>query len=273
MQKEDYFQAAKELVKAAGLIKRKQKKARLYYILAQIYQQDKNHTQAQKYYELVLKSNTEYEMTFNAKMNLARSLVGGDKNAKKMKEKLIKMTRDDKNKEYLDQIYFTLAEMDINYKDTTSAIENYTLSTVNSIENKPQKAISFLALGKIDFERAYYRSAKVHYDSTLFYMDSDFRMYEKANERQEILSDLIESLDVIELQDSLQMLAKLPKPEQNQIINQIIQSELEREREEMENERLRKQMSYESGRNGGRGEQFGNSTSGCLLYTSPSPRD
>ena len=266
VQKGDYSQATKELISATDLIKRKRKKARLYFILAQIYQQNKNHTQAQKYYELVLKSNTEYEMTFNAKMNLARSLVNGDKGAKKMKEKLLKMTKDDKNKEYLDQIYFTLAEMDINNKDTTSAIENYTLSTVNSIENNPQKAISFLALGKIDFERALYKSAKVDYDSTLFYMDSDFRMFEKANERHEILSDLTENLDIIDLQDSLQMLAKLPRSEQYQIINQIIEAELEKEREEMENERLRQQMSYESGRNGGRGEQFGNSTSGGKWY-------
>ncbi|MDA8535673.1 hypothetical protein N9K38_00780 [Flavobacteriales bacterium] len=266
VKKGDYPQATKELSKATDLIKRKRKKARFYYILAQIYQQDKNHTQAQKYYELVLKSNPEYEMTFNAKMNLARSLASGGKDAQKMKEKLFKMTKDDKNKEYLDQIYFTLAEMDITNNDTTSAIENYTLSAVNSIENNPQKAISFLEIGKIDFERALYKSAKVHYDSTLFYMDSDFRMFEKANERHEILSELIENLHIIELQDSLQVLAKLPKSEQIQMINQIIQTELEREREEMENERLRQQMSYESGRNGGRGESFGNNTSGGKWY-------
>ena len=78
VKKGDYLQATKELTQATDLIKRKRKKARFYYILAQIYQQDKNHTQAQKYYELVLKSNTEYEMTFNAKMNLARSLVNGN---------------------------------------------------------------------------------------------------------------------------------------------------------------------------------------------------
>jgi hypothetical protein len=156
--------------------------------------------------------------------------------------------------------------MDINNKDTTSAIENYTLSTVNSVENNSQKAISFLALGKIDFERALYKPAKAHYDSTLFYMDSDFRMFEKANERHKILSDLIENLDIIELQDSLQVLAKLPRSEQNKTINQIIQAELEREREEMENERLRQQMSYESGRNRGRGKQFGNNTSGGKWY-------
>ena len=266
LHQEMYIDAIDELKSTCNLIKRKRKKARYYYIIAQIYQNKSNIKQSKKYFELVLDANPEYEMVFNAKMNLARSLASGGKDAQKMKEKLFKMTKDDKNKEYLDQIYFTLAEMDITNNDTTSAIENYTLSAVNSIENNPQKAISFLEIGKIDFERALYKSAKVHYDSTLFYMDSDFRMFEKANERHEILSDLIENLDIIELQDSLQVLAKLPKSEQIQMINQIIQTEFEREREEMENERLRQQMSYESGRNGGRGEQFGNNTSGGKWY-------
>jgi len=265
-QRGDYSQAVTELTKATQLIKRKRKKSRYYYILAQISQQDKNHTQAQKYYKLVLKSNPEYVMTFNAKMNLARSLESGNKDSKKMKEKLLKMTRDDKNKEYLDKIYFTLAEMDMNNKDTISAIENYKLSAVNSIQNNPQKAISFLKLGVIDFERSLYRSSKIYYDSTLFYMDSDFRMYEDASEKHKILSKLITNLDIIELQDSLQMIAMLPKFEQNQIITQIIKAEVEKELEEAENERLRQQMSYQSGINGGREEQFGNNTSGGKWY-------
>ena len=266
IQRGDYSQAVTELTNATQLIKRKRKKARYYYILAQLYQQDKNHKKAQKYYKLVLKSNPEYVMTFNAKMNLARSLESGNKDSKKMKEKLLKMTKDDKNKEYLDQIYFTLAEMDMNNKDTISAIENYTLSAVNSIQNNSQKAISFLKLGVIEFERSLYRSSKTYYDSTLFYMDSDFRMYEDASEKHKILSELINNLDVIELQDSLQMIAMLPKAEQNQMITQIIQAEVEKEREEAENERLRQQMSYQSGRNGGREDQFGNNTSGGKWY-------
>ena len=43
------------------------------------------------------------------------------------------MTKDDKNAEYLDQIYFTIAEMDLNNNDTASAKENYNLSTINSV--------------------------------------------------------------------------------------------------------------------------------------------
>ena len=266
VQKKDFTTATTELLNATELIKRKRKKVRLNYILAQIYQYSNNYSLAQKHYELVLKSNPEYEMAFNAKMSLARSLESGNPDTKKMKEKLFKMTKDDKNKEYLDQIYYTIAEMEINNGDTLSAIENYTLSAVNSVENNSQKALSFLALGKIYFEKGTYKLASANYDSTIFYMDNDFRLYEEANSRHLILTDLVSNINIIEMQDSLQMLAKLPKSEQSAVIGTIIQAEFEKERRAAEDQSLKQQMMYESGRNGGREEQFGSNTSGGQWY-------
>ena len=266
VQKKDFTTATTELLNATELIKRKRKKVRLNYILAQIYQYSNNYSLAQKHYELVLKSNPEYEMAFNAKMNLARSLESGNPDTKKMKEKLFKMTKDDKNKEYLDQIYYTIAEMEINNGDTLSAIENYTLSAVNSVENNSQKALSFLALGKIYFEKGSYKLASANYDSTIFYMDNDFRLYEEASARHLILTDLVSNINIVEMQDSLQMLAKLPKSEQSAVIGTIIQAEFEKERRAAEDQSLKQQMMYESGRNGGREEQFGSNTSGGQWY-------
>ena len=103
-------------------------------------------------------------------------------------------------------------------------------------------------------------------------MDSDFRLYEKTNDRHLILEDLVSNINVVEMQDSLQMLAKLPKSEQNAIIGSIIREELEKERRAAEDQRLKQQMMYESGRNRGRtrrlrrGEQFGSNTSGGRWY-------
>tara|TARA_B100001758_G_scaffold247879_1_gene268080 strand:- start:65841 stop:68423 length:2583 start_codon:yes stop_codon:yes gene_type:complete len=266
LQKGNLQEAISELKNATELIKRKRKKVRLNYILAQLYQQSNNYVLAQKYYQLVLKSSPEYEMAFNAKMNLARSLEQGNSNTRKMREKLLKMTKDDKNKEYLDQIYFTIAEMDINSKDTSSAIQHYNLSTVNSVENNPQKALSFLSLAKINFNKGLYEPAKTNYDSTIFYMDEDFRLYNKAKERHNILLALIENIKTVELEDSLQTLGKLPRAEQNIIVSKIIQREMEKERIAAEEERLRKQMAYESGINRGRDDRFGSKTSGGKWY-------
>jgi tetratricopeptide (TPR) repeat protein len=266
LQQANYELALEQLVKIDKLIKRKNKKVRYNYIMAQLYQLQSNFRSAKNKYEQVLKSSPEYEMVFNAKMNLARSLESGSRDTQKMRQKLLKMTKDDKNKEYLDQIYFTLAEMDINNSDTLAAIDNYLLSTVNSIENNTQKSLSFLALAKIDYNRSFYKDAKINYDSTLFYMNEDFREYESAKEKHEILQELVYHLDVISLQDSLQALAALPASELSQAINKLIQAELEKEREVLAAESSKQQMLYENNRNGGRGEQFGDNTSGGKWY-------
>jgi len=266
LQQDNYPLALEQLVKIDKLIKGKNKKVRYNYIMAQLYQQYNNNKSAKNKYEQVLRSSPEYEMVFNAKMNLARSLESGSRDTQKMRLKLLKMTKDDKNKEYLDQIYFTLAEMDVNNSDTLAAIDNYLLSTISSIENNTQKSLSFLALARIDFNRTLYKDAKINYDSTLFYMDEDFREYEAVKEKHEILQELVYHLDAISLQDSLQALAALPAAELSQLITQLIQAEVKKESEVLEAERSKQQMVYENNRNRGKGEQFGNNTSGGKWY-------
>ena len=266
LRQNNYILALEQLVKIDKSIKRKNKKVRYNYIMAQLYQQNSNYRSAKKKYELVLKSNPDYEMVFNAKMNLALSLESGSRDNQKMRQNLIKMTKDEKNKEYLDQIYFTLAEMDINNSDTLAAIDNYLLSTLNSIDNNTQKSLSFLALAKINYNRSLYKHSKVNYDSTLFYMDEDFRDYEVVKEKHKILQELVYHLDVISLQDSLQALTELSSAELSQVINLLIQVEVENERKVLDAERSNQKMMYENNRNGGRGDQFGSNTSGGKWY-------
>ena len=266
LQQENYTLALEHLEKIDRLIKRNNKKVRYNYIMAQLFQQENNNAAAKNKYKQVLKSNPDYEMVFNSKMNLALSLESGSQDNQKMRKNLFKMTKDEKNKEYLDQIYFTLAEMDINNFDTISAIDNYRLSALNSIDNNTQKSLSFLALAKIDYNRSQYKYSKINYDSTLFYMNEDFREYEVVKVKHEVLKDLVFHLDVISLQDSLQALARLPAIELSRAINLLIQAEVEREREILEDERSKQQMMYEGNRNGGRGDQFGSNTSGGKWY-------
>ena len=266
LQQSNYTLALGQLGVIDKLIKSNNRKVRYNYIMAQLYQQNNNNKAAKRKYEQVLNSSPDYEMVFNAKMNLARSLESGSQDIQKMRQKLLKMVQDEKNKEYLDQIYFTLAEMDINNFDTLSAIDNYLLSSINSIDNNSQKALSFLALARINHKRSLYKESKVNYDSTLHYMHEDFREYDVSKERHEVLKELVYHLDVISLQDSLQALAQLSSDDLSRAINLLIQAEIEKEREVLEDERSKQQMMYENNRNGGRGEQFGNNTSGGKWY-------
>ena len=262
----DFVSAKKELINSLQLIKGKRNKVRHHYVLAQIYQQEKQYAEAHKHFQQVLKSSPDYEMAFNAKMNIARTFSKENKGADKMKQELLKMTKDDKNKEYLDQIYYTIAELNINTEDTTSALNNYNLSSLYSIENNTQKAISYLAAAKLNFYQKKYFSSKSLYDSTIKYMDENYRLFLETKEEHEIVSALALNLETVALQDSLQELSRLSPSEQKRIVQQIIQKEIAEEKRLSEEKRLKKQAAYQSSLDNRRGNQFGTNTSGGKWY-------
>jgi len=258
-----YLNAVDELQSACNLIKRKNKKSRFYYIIAQIYQDAGNKVQSKKHFELVLQSGPEYEMEFNAKMNLARTLRN-KKDMGQMRENLVKMTKDEKNKDYLDQIYFTLAEMDITASDSVSAIENYTLSTRYSIDNDVQKSLSFLQLGKIYYNKSDYFSCKTFYDSAYVFMPESHESYKSTQKTQKSLEKLVGHLETISLQDSLQMLSTLSLDERRRIVKKIIDDLIKKEQEE-----LRQKQNLANRGNidrRGRNDNFGSNTSGGKWY-------
>ncbi len=94
------------LKKVIALTKRKKNQARFIYILAQIEQRRKNYKEASKLFGEVLKSNPTYDMAFNAQLNLARSFDRGSGTSVGIRRRLLKMAKDDKNIDYLDQIYY-----------------------------------------------------------------------------------------------------------------------------------------------------------------------
>ena len=151
MRQKNYSLATDHLQTSIKLVKTKKQKTRLNFILAQVYQNQKIYSKSRSYYKEVLSSSPEYVMTFNAKMNLALSSNKNNNDYNKIRSSLIKMSKDDKNKEYLDQIFYTLGRMDQQKNDTVSAVTNYLESTINSVENSQQKGLSFLALSEISF--------------------------------------------------------------------------------------------------------------------------
>ena len=241
-------------------------KARFNYIVGQIYQNQENYKRAVNYYQAVLKSNPEYRMVFNAKMNLALCIDKDSRDSEKMRRQLVKMTKDDKNKEYLDQVFYTIAEMDLSNSDTVRAKESYLKSTTYSIINDPQKALSFLALAKIEFTQSNFVVSRQYYDSTIYFMPEDHRFYKPSMKQYIILTDLVNNLNTIQMQDSLVALALLPKPELNAIIKKIIAEEILKENLEKEKERQKQQDLFQGNRNNNRNEQFGNNTSGGKWY-------
>ena len=63
-----------------------------------------------------------------------------------MRKDLVKMSKDDKNRDYLDQIYYALGNIERSQNNMSKAIEYYGLSAKSSAGNDNQKGVSYLTL-------------------------------------------------------------------------------------------------------------------------------
>lgn len=240
LKKENYEEALDYLQQAVHLNKSKRIRTRLYFILAQTFQRTGNAQKATEYFNKVIKMNPVYDMEFAAKINLAKSYdvtLGESRDIKKL---LNKMLRDDKNKEYRDQIYYALAELNLKENDMAEAVENLKNSARTSVSNDKQKALSYLKLADLYFAEPKYRDAQVYYDSCIMFLPKKFPNYQLIDNKKNTLNDLVRNINTVELQDSLQMLAKLPAAERNAKIDAIIAEiikEEQRKRQE-ENDRM-----------------------------------
>ena len=111
-----FFLHQKNCLVAIEETKKSKEKSRYHFILAQIYHQQENYTEATKHYEIVLRKSPDYEMAFNAKINRARAYDVTFGNVESVREELQKMLKDDKNIEYQDVIYYGLAELSVREK-------------------------------------------------------------------------------------------------------------------------------------------------------------
>ncbi|MFW5644493.1 MAG: tetratricopeptide repeat protein, partial [Bacteroidota bacterium] len=225
----EYEQAVPYLRKALEYVKDKHYRVRYRYILAQLYQEIGNAEKTIANYQKVIKMNPSYEMTFNAKINMAGSFEAGSGKAKEIRSLLHKMLKDDKNIEYQDQIYYALGDIALKENKIEEAIDNFELSASRSITNANQKGLTYIALGDIYYDIPEYELSQAYYDSSLQNIEEDYDDYEMLTRKATSLNRLVEHSSVYELEDSLQRLAKLPREELFTVIDGIIEQVMKEE--------------------------------------------
>ncbi len=217
------------LKKASILAKKRNDRIRYMFILAQLYQKQNDFKRAYSLYTRVIKMNPVYEMAFNARINRARCYDAESKDGESVKKELLKMKKDPKNKDYFDQIYYALAGIAQKENNETEAIDYLNQSVAASTTNGNQKALSYLELGKIYFAKPDYKKAQAYYDSTITYLGNDYPTYSEILNKRNTLTKLIKYLRTIQLEDSMQQLAKLSRPEQEQLIIDKLNKEVAEE--------------------------------------------
>lgn len=218
------IQAAEQLEKALAAKPQKRNKLRWTFILAQLQERNGKEQEAAANYLSVVKSNAPFEMAFNASVNRI-SISEGDNSEKTETEKLLALLKDDKNKDFADQIYYRIGSSYRENQRLQDAIDYYNKAIQSSTKNQNQKGLAYLQLADIYFNTANYAAAKLYYDSTLAVLQPSYPEYEQISLKSKNLDLLAGRLQTIEKEEMLQALARLPEEERDIRIGELVREQ------------------------------------------------
>jgi len=230
LKQEKYENTIEPLTRAFENTSKKTYRVRYAFILGQLHQEAGDPEKASEYYEKVIKMNPAYEMSFTARVNRASVYVAGSGSLKDITSELMKMLKDEKNAEYQDQIYYALGNIYQREGDMNEAIRNYKLSSETSIINVKQKTTSCLRLADIYYDRLEYQLASAYYDSASANLTSSYPGYADIMVKSGSLTKLVESLVIIQFEDSVQQLAAMEEADRLALIDTLIARLVEEER-------------------------------------------
>lgn len=260
----DYDKAIPYLKKSIDHEMRKKQKARLCFLLGQLYAATGKNAEAYKAFKSVVRKNPPYELEFNAR--IAMTEVMGASQAKKMVGKLKRMAASDKNKDYLDQVYYAIGNIYLAQKDTMKAISNYEKGNKKATRSGIEKGVLLLKLGDLYWQQEKFSDAQRCYGEAIGLLDKDRKDYEQLSARSKVLDELVPYTDAIHLQDSLQALAKMSEKDRNAAIDRVI-AELKRQEKEqkrLEDEKNAQQTMQRNGAMGNRNNTNRNNTAQTL---------
>ena len=205
-------------------------RVRLYFILGQLYEKLGEQSAAQNWFLKVIRSTPEYEMEFSARMHLAVNYDGTPLSKRTIMKELNKMLKDSKNEDFRDQIYFAISEIARIDEDATDREHNLAKSVAAYTKNDYQRTFSAITLADIFFQKEEYISAQAYYDTALMSLPQNYPNKESVIRKASILRDLVDNLQMIQIQDSLQRIAKMSPGERSNWVNKMIAQYTEEER-------------------------------------------
>jgi tetratricopeptide (TPR) repeat protein len=249
LQQDHYALAIPFLAEASVLAPKRKDRTRLTFLLAQVYHRQENYALAQQTYRRVLRMNPDFQMAFQSRINMAMAFDNKSGDSNFILSELNGMLRDNKNREFRDQVYYALGQFSMRQNQEPKAIEYYNQSLENFRGNRSQRGITYLRLAELSFKDRNYLRAAMLYDSTMVYLSQEYPGYPAASEKHTVMKELGSHLSRIEREDSLQRLAGMGNEARNAVFDVIIQRIRDQEEMERQLELERAQMRQQMARN------------------------
>ena len=226
-----YGEAITPLTLAADFTENKDTRVRLTYLLAQVCRAAGDNDLSTRYFSRVIRMNPPYDLEFNADINLAGVTDISHGDADDLMKSLRRMLRDSKNKDYLDQIYFALGDLEMRLGNTDEALKLWAQSAASSTVNNHQRVRSYLALGEYYYDQPDYMTAWHFYDSASYLIDDRYPDYAAISRRASDLDEYAQYHSVVITEDSLRRVASMSNAERDALIAEIIRSVTEEQSE------------------------------------------
>lgn len=228
LKQKNYDLAIEPLQQAIELGKDRELKARYAYILAQIHQKNGDNDACEVAFNKAWKFSNYYDLEFSAQLNIIHSKWdAGTITGAGATKTLQKMTKDIKNYEYRDQIYFLMSRIALKDNDQLLAIDYLKSSLKFNEGDQAQKGESYLQLAQLYFDSESFVEAKAYYDSTLQVLPKTDDRYDQVTEYANNLTDIAANLVIIQTQDSLLRISNMTDDERRALAFKIKKEEEE----------------------------------------------
>ena len=213
-----YHQVKNEIPIAVALlseeishIKSRIQKARLHFVLGQLFQSQGKNSLAQENFNQVKNNKPTYELLLNAQI-ASKKLTGqvGD---------LEKMLKEPKNLDKQSEIYLALGQISYANKDFEKAREYWSKAS----NNNPNKGELYLKLGQLfvsPLKR--YPQAALYFDSAATFLPSSHIEFNSAQKLKKNWATFNQLNNVIIVEDSLQIMGKKSTEELSQLYQKYV---------------------------------------------------
>lgn len=225
-----YADAVLNIEQGLRMSHRPLERTRMYMLLGQLYHKIGRDGEAYKYFKKVIRRNPPYDLEFNARIQMTEAMAKGK--AKQMIRRLTAMSKNDKNKDYLDQVYYAIGNIYLAKGDTMRAIWAYKDGVEKSTRNGIEKGVVMLHLGQLYWDTEKFVDAQKCYSQVLGLLDKERDDYKEADERSKVLEDLLPYATAVETQDSLQAMAAMDSVARMKKIHSMIDELKKKEKEE-----------------------------------------
>ncbi len=204
--------------------RKRQLRTRILFILGQINQKENHLDAAANYFKQVIKRNPEFHLDFEARLRLATSFDTLQKDHKYVEKTLKKMASSHQYHQFLDKIYYALAEVAERSHQDTLMVHYLKLSVSHGQKDNWQRTTAAVKLAKTYFSNGDYEPAQAYYDTAVMAMPKDYPNHDRITKTAAVLSQVVRYSQTIQMQDSLQRLSKLSKASLNALVDKEIEN-------------------------------------------------